>query len=96
MTNLFAYRATDPRQMMGYPKPIGDENDKWLVACARESNLVVAAWGNKGQFMGRNYEVVNLIDRLNYLRITKQGQPEHPLYLPKCSLPVEFNPVERR
>src|SRR5690242_6108456 len=46
MTNLFAYRATDPRVMKAFPYPVGPENDKWLVRCAREAGVVVAAWGN--------------------------------------------------
>lgn len=90
MTNLFAYRATEPIKMKSYPNPVGPENDRWLVACAREAGVVVAAWGNNGQFLGRNEEVMNLLDHLHCLRITKERQPEHPLYLPKNAVPVPF------
>lgn len=86
MTNLFAFRATKPSDMMAYPKPIGNENDKYLVQCAREAGVIVAAWGNKGRFMGRDEEVLKLIDNLTCLGLTKESCPSHPLYLPKSSV----------
>lgn len=82
MTNLFAFRATDPRVMMGESKPVGDENDRWLSACAREAAIIVAAWGTKGEFLGRDEEVKKLLPGLRCLRKTKAGHPEHPLYVP--------------
>ncbi len=82
MTNLFAFRATDPRQMKGNPKPIGDDNDRWLVACARDAGIIVAAWGVNGEHMGRDEEVLKLLDGMECLRTTKAGHPEHPLYVP--------------
>jgi hypothetical protein len=82
MTNLFAFRATEPRKMKGHSKPIGDENDRWLVAAAREASVIVAAWGVNGQFMGRDEEVLKLLDDVQCLRTTKDGHPEHPLYVP--------------
>lgn len=82
MTNLFAFRATDPRKMKGCSKPIGVQNDRWLAACARDAAIVVAAWGINGEHMGRDQEVVKLVDNLHYLRSTKHGHPEHPLYIP--------------
>jgi hypothetical protein len=90
MTNLFAYRATDPRQMKGYSRPIGHENDRWLTACAREANLVVAAWGTTGQFMARDEEVRSLLDDLHVLDLTKGGHPRHPLYARGSSRPLPW------
>lgn len=90
MTNLFAFRATDPRKMKGCPNPIGDENDRWLVACARDAGIIVAAWGVNGQHVGRDEEVMNLLDGMQCLRTTKDGQPEHPLYVPYDVIPQAF------
>ena len=81
MTNLFAFRATNPRTMMGHTKPVGEENDKWIVRCAREAGIVVAAWGTRGQFMARDKEVGGLLDELHCLGKTKDGSPRHPLYV---------------
>lgn len=88
MTNLFAFRSTFPRVMMGYPQPVGFENDRWLVACARESETVVAAWGKDGVFSGRDSEVMKLLDGLQCFGTNANGTPKHPLYLPKI-LPLQ-------
>lgn len=92
MTNLFAFRATDPRVMKGCPKPIGNENDKWLTRIARDAAIVVAAWGNHGQFIGRDKEVMKLLDDVHCLRITGENCPQHPLYVPYATLPVPYEP----
>ena len=34
MTNLFAYRATDPVVMKAVAEPIGPDNDRYLAECA--------------------------------------------------------------
>jgi hypothetical protein len=90
MTNIFAFRATDPRVMKGHPRPIGDENDRWLAACARDAGRVIAAWGTHGDFMGRNVEVLKLLDNLEALRVTKHGHPEHPCYITYDIEPVPY------
>ena len=44
MTNLFAYRSTNPAVMKKQAEPIGEENDEWLLEIASRSELIVAAW----------------------------------------------------
>ena len=90
MVNLFAFRATDPRVMMSTPRPIGEENDRWIAYCAKDAGVIVAAWGTKGQYIGRDEEVLQLVEGLTCLRLTKDGCPEHPLYLPKNLVPIEY------
>jgi hypothetical protein len=91
MTNAFAWRDTDPRKMKGQPHPIGPDNDRWLTAIAREAGVVVAAWGNHGEHMGRDSEICKLINNLHCLKITKNtGQPSHPLYLSKLLTPIPY------
>ncbi len=34
VTNLFAFRATDPKVLKKAPKPIGEDNDRYLVDCS--------------------------------------------------------------
>lgn len=88
MTNLFAIRGTDPGIALAHPAPTGPENDAWLRAAAAGAGLVVAAWGDRGNFNRRNAEVESLLKgKLHCLRFTKTGQPEHPLYLPKTLRP---------
>ncbi|MFA7436843.1 DUF1643 domain-containing protein [Castellaniella sp.] len=88
MGNLFAYRATNPAEMMAANDPVGAENDKHLLALARDARIIVAAWGNKGIYQGRGMAVRALIPSLHALTVTKAGQPGHPLYLHKTLVPV--------
>ena len=85
MANLFAFRATKPKVMRAANDPIGRDNDRWLVDLSQKTDLVVAAWGNHGGFLGRSNEVTQLIPNLHYLELNKSGEPAHPLYL-KASL----------
>jgi hypothetical protein len=91
MTNLFAFRATDPKVMRAHPCPIGVDNDDVLRACNRYANLTVACWGAHGSFMRRDEFAKTMLDRLHVLKLTKDGHPGHPLYLPKDLLPSEWD-----
>ena len=53
VTNLFAFMATQPDDMKAQKDPIGLDNDEWIINIARESSLLVAAWGVHGQHNGR-------------------------------------------
>jgi len=94
MTNIFAFRSTDPFFMKKAADPVGPENDKWLGTCAREAELVVAVWGNDGAFGGRSRHVVEMMMGLGVqlmcLVMTKAGEPGHPLYLPGKIRPKPF------
>jgi hypothetical protein len=90
MTNLFAYRATQPTDMMNADDPVGPDNDDWLRDAGGGASVVVAAWGVNGTFSGRNTAVRKTLPRLHYLRLTKAGHPGHPLYLPKTLRPVPW------
>ena len=87
MTNLFAFRATDPEVMKMADDPIGPENDRYLDECAYGAGVVVAAWGVHGTLGGRHRPVIVRLPKLHYLRLTKDGHPGHPLYLPKTLTP---------
>jgi hypothetical protein len=90
MTNLFGFRATDPRDMKAEPEPIGADNDATLCARAKDAGVVVAAWGVHGAHIGRADTVRGMIPGLHCLRVTKEGCPAHPLYLPKTLTPVPW------
>lgn len=82
MSNIFAYRATDPKIMKSAADPVGPENDEWLLKLADEADLIVAVWGNHGNFIKRGETVVKLLNKseLHCLDINKTGHPKHPLY----------------
>lgn len=90
MTNAFAYRATDPKDMMQAGNPVGPRNDEFLCARAAGASIVIAAWGTHGAYLGREQDVRSLLPGLNCLRLTKHGHPAHPLYLPKTLKPFPW------
>jgi len=85
VTNLFAWRATDPRDMKAAREPVGRANDRAIVRAAREAALVVCAWGNHGAHRERAASVLSMLRDagvgLHALRLTGAGEPAHPLYL---------------
>lgn len=88
MTNLFAWRDTSPIGMKREASPIGPENDHWICAIAKEAGIVIAAWGHHGRHLDRAAQVEKLISNLMCLKVTQEGQPSHPLYLPKTLTPI--------
>ncbi len=93
MTNLFAYRATNPIDMQIEPDPIGLKNDYFLRISAGYASIIIAAWGTSGGFLQRDKTVIKLIPNLCILRLTKNGFPSHPLYLPKNLKPIKWKQI---
>lgn len=90
MANLFAVRATDPREMIRHPAPIGPDNDRWLVQLNRQAGRVVAAWGTRGIHLARDRAVRRLLGDMTCLKLTKDGHPQHPLYVARSTAPRPF------
>jgi hypothetical protein len=90
MTNLFAFRATDPKVMKQTSAPIGEDNDHYLRLIATNADRIIAAWGANGPFRHRDQDVIRIIPKgiVECLRKTKHGHPEHPLYVPYDVVPV--------
>ena len=86
IVNLYAYRATNPKDLAKAIDPVGPANDEYLINAARESAdlgaPLVAAWGVNAE-PARIWRVVHLpgFDRLTSLGVTKDGHPRHPLYV---------------
>lgn len=96
MTNLFAFRATQPADMKAAADPIGPDNDWWLRECAAGAGLVLAAWGVHGDYLGRAAEVVRWFEGWEYplhaLGTTKGGHPRHPLYVAGSTGATSYSP----
>lgn len=94
MTNLFAFRATDPRDMYAADEPIGLENNTRLLEIGNGAGLIIAAWGNHGAHLDRQDWVKKMFFdcklKLHALQITRSGAPSHPLYLPKNLQPIPY------
>lgn len=88
--NLFAYRATDVRELGKVADPIGPENDDHLIRILAECDQVVCAWGpisKQPKYQRNRYlNVMALIqgaglDPLCIGPAAKCGHPKHPLML---------------
>lgn len=86
VTNIFAWRSTDPDALYTLEDPIGPENDTHIVEAAHESQIVICAWGGThGGLHGRGEAVrkrLSIFTTLHYLKMCDNGHPGHPLYLP--------------
>lgn len=101
--NLFAYRATTPRELYTAFDPVGPLNNQTIIdelQNARDKEaLVVCGWGAPPMarvpnvwFRGRLKYVTQAATRLGVrllcLGVTKRGHPRHPLYL-AADLPLQ-------
>lgn len=92
VTNIFAFRATDPKVMKAQKDPIGPNNDFRVASVAREADLRICSWGTHGQYLSRSTDVLKIIDGpLHVLRMGKL-EPWHPLYLPNALTPQLWEP----
>lgn len=85
VTNIFAFRATDPRVMRAQADPVGPGNDAAIRASVGWADRVICAWGGHGAHLERGRAVEALLRAtgvpLFHLGLTKDGQPKHPLYI---------------
>ena len=95
VTNIFGWRATDPDDMKAAKDPVGRGNDAAIVRAAKESAIVVCAWGNHGAFLERSSRIKTLLNgtKLHALRVNANGEPAHPLYLPGKLKPISWGPA---
>lgn len=99
VVNLFAFRATEPRDLFKAADPVGPDNDAIILGHARV-RTVVCAWGAsvasspRPALKDRAFIVRQNLDEIGatyHLGLTKDGHPKHPLYLSaKCS-PISFS-----
>ena len=82
--NLYALRATDPKELWKHHDPVGPDNDQWLSHMSTHSPEIVCAWGANAR-AERVQQVADLLEAggaaLKCLGTTKHGAPRHPLYI---------------
>ena len=83
VVNLFAYRATDPKDLKRAGYPVGPDNDQHIAEVAQAAGAVCLAWGANAQDLERPQIVLPLLRSLGVqpkcLAITSKGHPQHPL-----------------
>lgn len=94
VTNLFAYRSTDPEALRLAVDPVGPENDLFIVRWATAADLVIAAWGTKGLVLDRGRKVLSILAsagvEVSAIKLTSGNYPSHPLYLASRLRPFVF------
>ncbi|MGH6627611.1 MAG: DUF1643 domain-containing protein [Burkholderiaceae bacterium] len=92
VVNLYAYRATDPRDLKRAGYPVGEDNDDYIrISVFDGSDAVICAWGSHAKGLARPAEVLAMLRiwgrRPMALQINAGGIPAHPLMLPySCRL----------
>jgi len=83
--NLFAYRATSPRDLLKLThkdNPVGTNNQYAIERETSEPGVVVCAWGAHGGHLGQDETALGWISAQTFcLGRTKDGHPRHPLYV---------------
>ncbi|MDR7101508.1 DUF1643 domain-containing protein [Croceicoccus sp. BE223] len=97
--NLFAYRATDVRELGKVADPVGPENDNHLIQMLAEADQAIIAWGplSKQPLRVRN-RFLNVLTMISGAGLdpycigpaAKCGHPKHPLMLPYESPIIEW------
>lgn len=85
VTNLFAYRSTDPNVLRNVPDPIGYFNDKHILDCAQLCKVTICGWGKHGSLNNRGRKTIEYLKfmgiKVRALKVNKDGSPAHPLYI---------------
>lgn len=103
VVNLFAFRATDPKELIATRYPVGSENDFWIAEAAKKADKIICAWGAHGIAFGRGRTVSSALSFAGYELycipgpddqplLTAKHQPRHPLYLKADRIPGIFTP----
>jgi hypothetical protein len=87
--NIYAGKATQPRDLAAMADPIGPDNDAYIDRAAADHDLIVFAWGHHADPV-RARTVASRVWRIcaqtgasvACLGWTASGQPKHPVRLP--------------
>jgi hypothetical protein len=89
VVNLHDFVETDSEKLKDVEHPVSPWNAHYILKAAALAPYVICAWGNKGSMFGQDKVVRDLLISANVeakcLRLSKQCQPEHPLYKPANS-----------
>ncbi len=95
--NLFAFRATDPKDLLRAEEPIGTDNLQYLKSMQAECEITICAWGNGDivkKLINKHNPDYNPLQQINNkiycLELSNTGTPKHPLYLRKDLKPIKY------
>lgn len=92
VVNLFAYRATKPRDVLAFQNQRGDiigwQNSELIDKASANAGRIICAWGTNVENLDPTRDHVETVrgwlrDKPMFaLGFTKDGHPRHPLYAP--------------
>lgn len=96
VTNIFAFRSTDPKGLLKMCDPNGPDNNAALISVATDADMVVCAWSSDRAAKHRGPAVAKMLRaagiKLHALKLSERtGQPCHPLYLKYALTPFEWS-----
>lgn len=93
--NILAYRSTNKMGLLKVDDPIGPKNNEMILKMAKKAEMIVLAYGQPPKkLQGRGKETRELLrdhPNLCYLKLSKDGTPVHPLYLPSNLKPSIYS-----
>lgn len=94
VVNTNPWRSTDPKLARVPGDYVMEANDSWLVNAIGYSDKVICGWGDKAfpDLAQRAINVLHSLGPVYALRVTKRGNPQHPLYLPGNLEPQLWSP----
>lgn len=98
--NVFAYRATDIRELATAAEPIGPDNAEHLTEIFGQADVAIVAWGTLSKLprsLRQEWRNVARIAatmgvQLKCFGVARDGHPRHPLMLKKDLDVVEWQP----
>ena len=70
VTNIFAWRDTDPKKMRAARDPIGPANDTAILDACDWADVTVAAWGTHGEHLNRGCSCQSIIAKHGHTRLS--------------------------
>lgn len=87
VVNLFAYRATDPAELIEVDDPEGPDNERFAIEAWQRSSGIMVAWGKAMPTKWKQTppKVQRLFEgrSLWCLGVNGDGSPRHPLRVPE-------------
>src|SRR5262249_17955300 len=87
VVNLFAYRATNPKDLKRATDPVGPENEEFVRRILEgASGPVICGRGVHGSYRDQDLTVLAWLAEAGIparvYAVTKGGHPQHPLFVP--------------
>ena len=92
LVNMYAFRATNPKELLLAADPVGPDNDEYIARAFHMcGGSLVAGYGSHPMAHKREQDIFDLMDAQDVLYClgrTKEGMPRHPLYV-RADHPLE-------